>query len=59
MEIAEALDIKLGTVRSRIHRARAMLRESLADRAPNPPAAPPARRRRLTSRVPRLSRGAA
>jgi RNA polymerase sigma-70 factor (ECF subfamily) len=58
-EIAEALDIKLGTVRSRIHRARAMLRESLADRAPNPPAEPTARRRRLSTRVPRLSRGTA
>jgi len=58
-EIAEALDIKLGTVRSRIHRARAMLRESLADRAPNPPAAPHARRRRLSTRVPRFSRGTA
>ncbi|WP_113718848.1 RNA polymerase sigma factor SigE [Arthrobacter dokdonensis] len=33
-EVAHALDIKLGTVRSRIHRGRAMLRESLADRAP-------------------------
>jgi RNA polymerase sigma-70 factor (ECF subfamily) len=32
--VAHALDIKLGTVRSRIHRGRAMLRESLADRAP-------------------------
>ncbi|WP_315912901.1 RNA polymerase sigma factor SigE [Arthrobacter sp. lap29] len=34
-EVAHALNIKLGTVRSRIHRGRAMLRESLADRAPN------------------------
>lgn len=33
-EVAHALGIKLGTVRSRIHRGRAMLRESLADRAP-------------------------
>lgn len=33
-EVAHALNIKLGTVRSRIHRGRAMLRESLADRAP-------------------------
>lgn len=33
-EVAHVLGIKLGTVRSRIHRGRAMLRESLADRAP-------------------------
>lgn len=33
-EIAEVLDIKLGTVRSRIHRGRAQLREALAHRAP-------------------------
>lgn len=35
-EVAETLDIKLGTVRSRIHRGRAMLRESLSHRAPTP-----------------------
>lgn len=33
-EIADILDTKLGTVRSRIHRGRAMLRRSLAHRAP-------------------------
>ncbi len=33
-EISEVLDIKLGTVRSRIHRGRAQLREALAHRAP-------------------------
>jgi RNA polymerase sigma factor (sigma-70 family) len=33
-EIAVTLGIKLGTVRSRIHRARAQLRVLLADRAP-------------------------
>src|SRR6185312_2516746 len=33
-EIAEILDTKLGTVRSRIHRGRAMLRSALAHRAP-------------------------
>ncbi|WGW10552.1 RNA polymerase sigma factor SigE [Saxibacter everestensis] len=33
-EVAETLGVKLGTVRSRIHRGRALLRESLADRAP-------------------------
>ena len=35
-EIAEILDTKLGTVRSRIHRGRAMLRRALAHRAPTP-----------------------
>ncbi|GAA2120011.1 RNA polymerase sigma factor SigE [Nocardioides bigeumensis] len=33
-EIAEVMDAKLGTVRSRIHRGRAMLRAALAHRAP-------------------------
>ena len=33
-EIAQILDAKLGTVRSRIHRGRAMLRTALAHRAP-------------------------
>ncbi len=35
-EIAEVLGLKLGTVRSRIHRGRTMLRKSLAHRAPQP-----------------------
>src|SRR4051794_25110220 len=34
-EIAATLGIKLGTVRSRIHRGRAQLRQALEDRAPN------------------------
>jgi len=34
-EIAEVLDLKMGTVRSRIHRGRAMLRSALAHRAPS------------------------
>lgn len=34
-EIATALDVKLGTVRSRIHRGRSQLRASLAHRAPD------------------------
>ena len=33
-EIAQILDAKMGTVRSRIHRGRAMLRRELAHRAP-------------------------
>ena len=33
-EIADVLDLKMGTVRSRIHRGRAMLRTALAHRAP-------------------------
>jgi RNA polymerase sigma-70 factor (ECF subfamily) len=35
-EVAVALGIKLGTVRSRIHRGRTMLREKLAHRDPRP-----------------------
>jgi len=35
-EIATMLGIKLGTVRSRIHRGRSQLRDSLAHRAPDP-----------------------
>lgn len=38
-EVAEALGVKLGTVRSRIHRGRTMLREKLAHRDPRPVAA--------------------
>jgi len=34
-EIADVLDLKMGTVRSRIHRGRAMLRSALAHRAPS------------------------
>ena len=52
-EIADVLGLKLGTVRSRIHRGRTMLRKTLAHRAPSAgrsrysgPAEP--RRRRLT-----------
>lgn len=33
-EVADVLDIKLGTVRSRIHRGRAQLRTALAHRDP-------------------------
>jgi RNA polymerase sigma factor (sigma-70 family) len=37
-EIADALDVKLGTVRSRIHRGRAQLRAALEHRRPRHPA---------------------
>src|SRR3954464_15090853 len=46
-EVAATLGIKLGTVRSRIHRGRAQFRESLAHRAPQP----------STTSVPAKSRG--
>ena len=39
-EVAATLNIKLGTVRSRIHRGRAQLREALAHRAPQPSTTP-------------------
>jgi RNA polymerase sigma factor (sigma-70 family) len=39
-EIADVLDIKLGTVRSRIHRGRTQLRAALAHRAPRTPRSP-------------------
>jgi RNA polymerase sigma-70 factor (ECF subfamily) len=48
-EIATVLDVKMGTVRSRIHRGRAMLRDSLAHRAPG--------RGRLRVAGPRLAGG--
>lgn len=40
-EIALTLNIKVGTVRSRIHRGRVLLREALAHRAPGAPPALP------------------
>jgi RNA polymerase sigma factor (sigma-70 family) len=54
-EIAATLGIKLGTVRSRIHRGRAQLREALAHRAPEAareaPVVRPARRGFALGRV--------
>jgi RNA polymerase sigma factor (sigma-70 family) len=50
-EVAATLGIKLGTVRSRIHRGRAQLREALAHRAPQRPAtAAPERRTHVVRR---------
>lgn len=49
-EIADVLGIKLGTVRSRIHRGRAHLRDQLAHRAPTGP-------RTRATRVPGLGLG--
>lgn len=40
-EVAQTLGVKLGTVRSRIHRGRSLLRASLSHRAPRP-VTPPA-----------------
>ena len=51
-EIAATLGIKLGTVRSRIHRGRAQLRESLAHRAPETATRPPASRRPVRLPIP-------
>lgn len=51
-EIAATLGIKLGTVRSRIHRGRALLREALAHRAPTPEAAEAGRTSRRGLRRP-------
>ncbi len=48
-EIADVLGIKLGTVRSRIHRGRAQLRKALAHRAPAPTTSAPAGPRRRGS----------
>lgn len=49
-EVSRILDVKLGTVRSRIHRGRAMLRDALAHR--NPANRPP-----KTMSLPRIPRG--
>ena len=49
-EIAATLGVKLGTVRSRISRGRAMLRAALADRAPHVPDLATDRSAPLTSR---------
>ncbi|MEV5712017.1 RNA polymerase sigma factor SigE [Actinoallomurus sp. NPDC052274] len=50
-EIAATLGVKMGTVRSRIHRGRAQLRDALAHRAPEPEAA----EKRAARRKPRRS----
>src|SRR5439155_205832 len=55
-EIAATLGVKLGTVRSRIHRGRAQLRAALAHRSPEARAA---ERRSFVARVPALGGGGA
>ena len=57
-EIAATLGVKLGTVRSRIHRGRAQLREALAHRAPRwllPPSRSPSRAPRAPGCVCRVA----
>ena len=56
-EIADIMDAKLGTVRSRIHRGRAMLREALAHRAPAEGRRAVRRPRAARTRPHRRSRG--
>lgn len=55
-EIAATLGVKLGTVRSRIHRGRSQLRKALAHRSPQ---ARQAERRSFVARVPALGGGGA
>lgn len=55
-EIAATLGVKLGTVRSRIHRGRSQLRKALAHRSPE---ARKAERRSFIPRVPALGGGGA
>jgi RNA polymerase sigma-70 factor (ECF subfamily) len=59
-EISATLGIKLGTVRSRIHRGRAQLRQALAHRAPDAPPATESRTTRPGLRLPgrRVAAGA-
>ena len=54
-EIAATLGVKLGTVRSRIHRGRSQLRKALAHRSPEARA----ERRTFVSAVPVLGGGGA
>lgn len=55
-EVADVLDIKLGTVRSRIHRGRSQLRTALAHRAPRP-APERSRSGRNTGPIPQVAVG--
>jgi RNA polymerase sigma factor (sigma-70 family) len=50
-EVGEVLGLKLGTVRSRLHRARAQLRRHLEHRAPKPPRTPRPGLRPTTGRI--------
>ncbi len=53
-EVAAALGVKLGTVRSRIHRGRAMLRQTLAHRDPRRPEQVKAKTRTTAVKLPKL-----
>jgi len=57
-EIAATLGVKLGTVRSRIHRGRAQLRSALEHRRPSPAEVGAGRALRRPALVPRLKRRA-
>lgn len=54
-EVAGALGVKLGTVRSRIHRGRTMLRASLAHRAPRSANQPTAAKKLPKLKLPRIA----